>query len=119
MTLTPGAAGAATDDAARARALDLLAQQRHRICDLTERVVAGQRTLQRSTVAPRWRSPARFAFDRRLADLHQSLARCVTSLRAALSECDRARSVLLNALDSDQNQVLQDKDFVGYPGQRP
>ncbi|MET4637385.1 hypothetical protein [Mycetocola sp. 2940] len=86
---------ASLDDATRARVLDLLDQQRRRISGLAERVAAGRRALETSTVVPAWRSPARYQFDLRLADLHQRLDRCSTALRAAQSECDRARSVLL------------------------
>lgn len=82
------------DDATRARVLDLLDQQRRRISDLAGRVAAGRRSLEASTVVPAWRSPARYEFDLRLGDLHQRLARCSGSLRAAQSECDRARALL-------------------------
>lgn len=89
-----GAASDAAGQAALARVLDLLDQQRRRIVELTGHVAAGRRALERSTVSMNWRSPARTEFDLRLDDLQQVLARCQLSLAAALTECDRARTLL-------------------------
>lgn len=106
-------------DVSRARALDLLDQQRRRILELSDRVSAGQRALQRSTAALAWRSPAQVEFDLRLMDLQQTLARSSGALRAALAECDRARDLLQASTAVQWRGAGWEKDPVGYPGVFP
>ena len=107
------------DDLSRARALDLLSEQRRRIVALTGRVSAGQRTLEQSATAPGWRAPSGVEFELRLTDLRRALASSSGSLQAALLECDRARDVLRAGLLSGPGVAESEKAFIGYPAGAP
>ena len=113
MITSPG--GIQPGDASRARALDLLDEQRRRIVALTARVAAAQRTLQQSATPPDWRSPSRVEFGLRMTDLRRALARSSASLHAALTECDRARDLVRAVLLAGPPVAERERDFVGYP----
>lgn len=111
-------AGITLSDVSRARALDLLDEQRRRILELSDAVVDGQRQLQRSITSLSWRSPSRFEFDVRVSDLLGGFARSAGSLRAALAECDRARDLLRADTTVERRGGGWEKEFSGRPADR-
>lgn len=104
----------AATEVSRARALELLNEQRRQILALADAVVDGQRLLSRSTASLTWRSSSRIEFDVRVGELRDSLASSAGSLRAALAECDRARDLVRAGTTIEQRGNGWSKDFAGY-----
>jgi hypothetical protein len=113
--LAPLLPGSTMTDVSRARALELLNQQRRQILELSDAVINGQRRLSRSTASLTWRSSSRFEFDIRVGELHDTFASSAGSLRAALAECDRARDLLQAGSTVQQRGNGWSKDFAGHP----
>jgi len=107
--------GATPTDVSRARALEVLGEQRRQILELSDAVADGQRLLSDSTSSLTWRSASRFEFDRRVGELHDSLANSAGHLRAALAECDRARDLLRAGTTIERRGDGWSKDFAGSP----
>lgn len=106
--------GSAATEMSRARALELLDEQRRQILALADAVIDGQRLLSRSTASLTWRSSSRIEFDMRAGELRDSLASSAGSLRAALAECDRARDLARAGTTIEQRGDGWSKDFARY-----
>lgn len=115
--MTTALAGAALSDVSRARALELLDAQRRRILEISGAVVEGEQKLQRCSATLAWRSSSRVEFDLRVGELHDAFVRSAGALRAALAECDRARSLLQAGSTIERRGSGLEKDFVGHPAQ--
>ncbi len=102
-------------DVSRARALDLLDEQHRRILELSDAVTESRRLVQRSVDVLAWQSPSRITFDIRVSSLLDGFARSAGSLRAALSECDRARELLRAGTTVERRGDGWEKDFTGSP----
>ncbi|MCP2031270.1 hypothetical protein L1277_001361 [Okibacterium sp. HSC-33S16] len=96
MDIEPGI----VDQAARLRALEVLAEQHRHIRRLAVSLSPVQRRIRTAANELEWRSSSRREFDERMAELGDGLVRVSLNLDDALEQCERARAAVLAGFPS-------------------
>jgi hypothetical protein len=103
------------DQAARLRALDVLAEQHRRIVALASDIAPARRTALDTAAGLSWRAFSRAEFEERVAELGDRLVAATVCLDEALEQVQRAKTAVLAGLPNPSAATLAPHGGVDYP----